>query len=196
MRSRLVGDGDGRPMLHGPEPQPVLRDGKRRHHMPLGLPAIEERPHGDRPVTIEPRPYQFLRAGGPQPLLVRLNINVLIVIDLRRDKDALKPGQWIADDPLLTKSRKYGGKIDGRPTGPKHPKFASSNSRVPNGSRDRAAHGCRPEGKPLALGGASAARCRRAPSGSGDRRPSRHRYARPRPFAYRRLRRSAAIAPR
>src|SRR5437899_4816167 len=53
--------------------------------MPLGLPAIEERPHGDRPVTIEPRPYQFLRAGGPQPLLVRLDIDVDVVIDLGRD---------------------------------------------------------------------------------------------------------------
>src|SRR5262245_63313767 len=50
--------------------------------------------------------------------------------------------------------------------------------------------------RPGQKGGASAARCRRAPSGSGDRRPSRHRYARLRPFAYRRLRRSAAIAPR
>ena len=40
------------------------------------LRPIEERPHGDRPVAIEPRPYQFLRAGGPQPLLVRHNVNV------------------------------------------------------------------------------------------------------------------------
>ena len=68
--------------------------------MPLGVPAIEERPHGDRPVTIEPRPYQFLRAGGPQPLLVRLNVNVLVVVDLRRDEHPLEPGQWIADDPV------------------------------------------------------------------------------------------------
>src|SRR5262245_42587136 len=47
------------------------------------------------------------------------------------------------------KSRKYGGKIEGRPAGTKHRKFASSNARVPNGSRDSAPHGCRPEGKPL-----------------------------------------------
>src|SRR5262245_56131640 len=46
------------------EPQPVLRD-KRRDHVPLGIPAIKERPHGDRPVTIEPSTHQLLAARRP-----------------------------------------------------------------------------------------------------------------------------------
>src|SRR5262249_46561681 len=47
------------------EPQPILRDGKRRDHVPLGIPAIKERPHGDRPVTIEPSTHQLLAARRP-----------------------------------------------------------------------------------------------------------------------------------
>jgi len=72
--------------------------------MPLGLPAIEERPHGDRPVTIEPRPYQFLRAGGPQPLLVRLDIDVDVVVDLGRNEDPLEAGYRVANDLVAERS--------------------------------------------------------------------------------------------
>jgi hypothetical protein len=70
MRSAMdepsYGEGRRRAPVHGPEPHPILRHGKRRHHMPLGLPAIEERPHGDRPVTIEPRLDQFSRYLRPR----------------------------------------------------------------------------------------------------------------------------------
>ena len=73
--------------------------------MPLGLPAIEKRPHGDGPIAVQPRAHQFLAARRPQPLLVRFNVNVLVIVDPRRDEHSLEPGQWIADDPISEGSR-------------------------------------------------------------------------------------------
>src|SRR5262249_9646618 len=71
------------------------------------FPAIEKRAKGDAPVTVEPCPDELLRAGGPQPLLVRLNVNVLVVVDLRRNEHPFEPGHRIADDAVA-----QGGRID------------------------------------------------------------------------------------
>src|SRR5262245_27140344 len=38
------GERRGRTPVARSEPQPVVRDGKRRDHVPLGIPAIKERP--------------------------------------------------------------------------------------------------------------------------------------------------------
>src|SRR5262249_59292507 len=104
-RPPTEGDRRSRAPVARSKPQPVLRDGKRRDHVPLGIPAIKERPHGDRPVTIEPRSYQFLRAGSPQPLLIPLNVNVLVVVDLGRDEHPFQPGRRIADDEVAQGGR-------------------------------------------------------------------------------------------
>src|SRR4249920_3720059 len=68
--------------------------------MPLGLPAIEKRPHGDGPIAVQPRAHEFLAARRPQPLLVRLNVNVLVIVDPRGDEDPFKPRQRVADDAV------------------------------------------------------------------------------------------------
>src|SRR5262245_10219350 len=68
--------------------------------MPLAFPAVEKRAEGDAPVTVEPCPDELLRAGSPQPLLVRLNVYVLVVVDLRRDEHPLEPSHRIADDAV------------------------------------------------------------------------------------------------
>src|SRR5262249_49803600 len=86
--------------------------------------------------------------------------------------------------------RKCGGKTEGPPAGTKHCKFASSNSRVPNGPGDRAPHGCRPEGKPL-----GPSRCNDDP----DRlppRPQGQRATRPEVVASRAVHGSATRPPR
>ena len=59
----------------------------------LPSPAIEECPHGDGPIAVQPRAHQFLAARRPQPLLVRFNVNVLVIVDPRRDEHSLEPGQ-------------------------------------------------------------------------------------------------------
>ena len=33
-------------------------------------------------------------------MLVRFNVNVLVIVDPRRDEHSLEPGQWIADDAI------------------------------------------------------------------------------------------------
>src|SRR5262245_9038090 len=66
------------------ESQPILRDVERCHYVPLGLPAVKESSQGDGPVTIEPSAHELLTTRRPQPLLVRLNVYVLVVVDLRR----------------------------------------------------------------------------------------------------------------
>src|SRR4051794_2632905 len=68
--------------------------------MPLGPPAIEKCPHGDGPIAVQPRAHQFLAARRPQPLLVRLNVNVLVVVDPRRDEHPFQPSQRVADDAV------------------------------------------------------------------------------------------------
>src|SRR3954453_21294783 len=68
--------------------------------MPLGLPTVEKRPHGDGPIAVQPRAHELLAARCPQPLLVRLNVNVLVIVDPRRDEHSLEPGRLIADDPI------------------------------------------------------------------------------------------------
>src|SRR5262245_12570809 len=68
--------------------------------MPLAFPAVEKRAERDAPVTVEPCPDELLRAGSPQPLLVRLNVYVLVVVDLRRDEHPLEPSHRIADDAV------------------------------------------------------------------------------------------------
>src|SRR5262245_16128295 len=88
----------GRAPIARPEPQPVLRDAERCHYVPLGVPAVEKRAEGDAPVTVEPCPDELLRAGSPQPLLVRLNVYVLVVVDPRRDEHPLEPSHRVADD--------------------------------------------------------------------------------------------------
>src|SRR5262245_60236419 len=90
----------GRAPVTRTEPQPILRDVERLDDVPLAYPAVEKRAKGDAPVTVEPCPDELLRAGGPQPLLVRLNVNVLVIVDPRRDKHPFEPGQWIADDAV------------------------------------------------------------------------------------------------
>src|SRR5262249_50940715 len=75
----------GRAPVHGAEPQPLRRDSERLDDVPLAFPAVEKRAEGDAPVTVEPCPDELLRARGPQPLLVRLNVDVLVIVDLRRD---------------------------------------------------------------------------------------------------------------
>src|SRR5262245_42199055 len=97
----------GRAPVTRTEPQPILRDVERLDDVPLAFPAIEKRAKGDAPVTVEPCPDELLRAGGPQPLLVRLNVNVLVVVDLRRNEHALEAGHRIADDAVA-----QGGRID------------------------------------------------------------------------------------
>src|SRR4051794_17878156 len=90
----------GRAPVHRTEAQPVLRDLERWHDVPSAIPAIEECPHGDGPIAVQPRTHEFLAAGRPQPLLVRLNVNVLVIVDPRRDEHSLEPGRLIADDPI------------------------------------------------------------------------------------------------
>src|SRR4029077_19565086 len=46
-----------------------------------------------------------LAARRPQPLLVRFNINVLVIVDPRRNEHSLEPGRLIADDPISEGSR-------------------------------------------------------------------------------------------
>src|SRR5262245_35626326 len=90
----------GRAPVTRTEPQPILRDGERLDDVPLAFPAVEKRAEGDAPVTVEPCPDELLRAGGPQPLLVRLNVDVLVVVDLRRNEDSFEPGHRIMDDAI------------------------------------------------------------------------------------------------
>src|SRR5262249_5891964 len=72
--------------VHGSKPHPIFRHFERLDNVPLGIPAIKERPHGDRPVAIEPSAHEFLAAGSPQPLLIRLHIDVPVVVDPARNK--------------------------------------------------------------------------------------------------------------
>src|SRR5262249_27868016 len=59
--------------VHGSKPHPIFRHFERLDNVPLVIPAIKERPHGDRPVAVEPSAHEFLAAGSPQPLLIRLH---------------------------------------------------------------------------------------------------------------------------
>src|SRR5262245_56941056 len=90
----------GRAPVHGAKPKPLRRDSERLDDVPLAFPAVEKRAEGDAPVTVEPCPDELLRTGGPQPLLVRLNVNVLVIVDLRRDEHPFEPGHRIADDAV------------------------------------------------------------------------------------------------
>src|SRR5262245_53392779 len=73
--------------------------------MPLAFPAVEKRAERYAPVTVEPCPDELLRAGSPQPLLVRLNVYVLVVVHFRRDKHPFEPGHRIADDAIAQRGR-------------------------------------------------------------------------------------------
>src|SRR6476620_9711065 len=49
------------------------------------------------PMATDQSPSNHARtiaAGRPQPLLVRFNVNVLVIVDPRRDEHSLEPGRW------------------------------------------------------------------------------------------------------
>src|SRR5262249_23926373 len=81
------------------------RYSERLDDVPLAFPAVEKRAEGDAPVTVEPCPDELLRAGGPQPLLVRLNVDVLVIVDLGRDEHPFEPGLRIANDAIAQTGR-------------------------------------------------------------------------------------------
>src|SRR5262249_20179022 len=91
--------------VHRAEAHPLLRHRKRLDDVARATPAVEKRPQGDRPVTIEPCGNEFLAAGSPQVLLISLHIDVAIVIDLGRNENPLKAGLLVADEPVAQRRR-------------------------------------------------------------------------------------------
>src|SRR5262245_49558750 len=55
----------GRAPVHRPKAHPIFRHFERLDNVPLGIPAVEERPHGDRPIPVKPRAHQLLAARRP-----------------------------------------------------------------------------------------------------------------------------------
>src|SRR5262245_5923673 len=73
--------------------------------MSLVIPAIEERAERDAPVAIEPGAHELDRSRCAQALLVGAHVDVLVVVNLRRNEHALQMGQWVANDRVSVGSR-------------------------------------------------------------------------------------------
>src|SRR5262249_40413629 len=76
---------------------PFLRHVKGFDDVPGGFPAIKEGTKRDGPIAIEPGLDELGRPGGPQPLFVGLDIDVDVIVDLRRDEDAFQAGGFVSD---------------------------------------------------------------------------------------------------
>src|SRR5262245_13589813 len=88
-RPPLNAEWRGATPVHRPKSHPLAGDRERVDDVSLVLPAVEERAEGDRPVTVEPGAHELRRTGGAQALLVGLDVDVLVVVNARRNEDPL-----------------------------------------------------------------------------------------------------------
>src|SRR4029077_488178 len=88
----------GRAPVHRPKAHPLAGDREWIDNVALVLPAIEERAERDRPAPVEPGAHELAGAGAAQPVLVGLDVDVLVVVDPRRNEDAFQMRQWVNND--------------------------------------------------------------------------------------------------